>query len=391
MAPGIVSKLLANQGRLRVLDPMSGSGTVLAVARAHGHRAIGFDIDPLAVLLADVWTRAIDRAAVREAAIDVLARARHRAEALNFFSAYPPGADNPTRAFLRYWFDTTAREQLTALAAEISALTDVPVRQVLWCGFSRCIIAKQAGASRAMDLSHSRPHRAYTRAPALPFTKFLDAVERVATSCLDRKKRGNGPAASVQRGDARALPLPDGSIDVVLTSPPYLNAIDYMRCSKFSLVWMGYSVPALRSVRSVSVGTEVGQKMSEAAPEVIAVLRRLRGTGALPTSVLAMLTRYITDMRQAVSEVHRVLVDGGKASYVIGDNTIQGTFISNSTIVSAVARQCGLRLLRRSTRTLPANRRYLPPPGAQSQATALNARMAREVVLTFQKPTVAAD
>jgi hypothetical protein len=27
-------------------------------------------------------------------------------------------------------------------------------------------------------------------------------------------------------------------VDFVITSPPYLNAIDYVRCSKFTLVWM---------------------------------------------------------------------------------------------------------------------------------------------------------
>lgn len=39
-----------------VLDPMSGSGTVLRMAAEHGHRALGFDMDPLAVLMARVWT-----------------------------------------------------------------------------------------------------------------------------------------------------------------------------------------------------------------------------------------------------------------------------------------------------------------------------------------------
>jgi hypothetical protein len=39
-----------------VLDPMSGSGTVLRQASELGHRSIGFDMDPLAVLMTKVWT-----------------------------------------------------------------------------------------------------------------------------------------------------------------------------------------------------------------------------------------------------------------------------------------------------------------------------------------------
>lgn len=43
-----------------VLDPMAGSGTVLRVAADLGHRALGFDVDPLAVLMTKVWTTPID-------------------------------------------------------------------------------------------------------------------------------------------------------------------------------------------------------------------------------------------------------------------------------------------------------------------------------------------
>src|SRR5437870_2681800 len=77
MAPGIALDVLAKVKRpLRVLDPMMGSGTVLAVARSKGHRAIGVDIDPLAVLISRVWTTAIDVEHVRVKAIDVLGRSR---------------------------------------------------------------------------------------------------------------------------------------------------------------------------------------------------------------------------------------------------------------------------------------------------------------------------
>src|SRR5262245_5226228 len=69
MAPGIALEALGDgKEQLRVLDPMVGSGTVLAVARANGHRAFGVDLDPLAVLLAGVWTRTAEPDRINEKA-----------------------------------------------------------------------------------------------------------------------------------------------------------------------------------------------------------------------------------------------------------------------------------------------------------------------------------
>ena len=77
MAPGIALEALGeSKAPLRVLDPMTGSGTVLAVARAKGHRAFGVDLDPLAILLAGVWTRTVDAELVNDKAAEVLDRAK---------------------------------------------------------------------------------------------------------------------------------------------------------------------------------------------------------------------------------------------------------------------------------------------------------------------------
>src|SRR5437870_2085545 len=90
MAPGIALDVLARaKGSLRVLDPMMGSGTVLAVARSKGHRAFGIDIDPLAVLISKVWTRAVDVHEVSHKATEVLERARQGFVNLPTRDAYP--------------------------------------------------------------------------------------------------------------------------------------------------------------------------------------------------------------------------------------------------------------------------------------------------------------
>ncbi len=385
MAPGLALEVIAErQGSLRILDPMSGSGTVLAVARSKGHHAVGFDLDPLAVLISRVWTNAVDVEAVQGAAVKVLEQARCAFKSLPTRDAYPRNADSETRKFTRYWFDDYARRQLASLATAIRRVGDRSIREALWCAFSRLIITKQSGASLAMDLSHSRPHRKFKRAPAKPFRKFKAAVDRVATNCIDCKCRSLGPEALVHEGDARCLDLSDSSIDLVITSPPYLNAIDYLRCSKFSLVWMGYSVGDLRSVRSTIVGTEVGMDARDDR-EIQALLVDLKLQPKLQGRQEAILARYIKDMRRAVEETSRVLAEDGRAVYVVGENTIRGTFIRNAMIMDAVASAAGLRCTSQRSRELPPNRRYLPPPSKQPRTAMLGSRLRREVVLTFQK------
>ena len=363
-----------------------GSGTVLAVARSKGHQAIGFDIDPLAVLISKVWVTAIQPRAVQQKAIEVLDRAQEVFRKLPTRDAYPAHADEETRRFVAYWFDGYARRQLASLSTVIKRVRDDRPRDALWCAFSRQIISKQSGASLAMDLSHSRPHKVFTQAPAEPFRGFLAAVDRVVRNCIDKRNTSRGPAPCIKRGDARDLPLRGASIDLVLTSPPYLNAIDYMRCSKFSLVWMGHSISELRRVRAYSVGTEAGRGAAQDNHDTCSIMAGLTLRPRLGARDEAVLARYINDMRASMREAARVLTLDGRAVYVVGENTVRGTYIRNSVIVSELAKRCGLLLQKRRIRTLPANRRYLPPPTAGSSSEPFGSRLRREIVLSFTRP-----
>ena len=382
MAPGLVFDVVAKCKKpLRILDPMSGSGTVLAVAQASGHQAVGVDTDPLAVLISRVWTTAIDPMVLKYEAAGVLDKARRSFESLRARDAYPNSSDEKTRRFIRFWFDRRAQRQLASLAKAISGVGDEKIRSALWCAFSRLVIAKRSGASRAMDLSHSRPHRVFKRAPSEPFPNFMLAVGRVAGGCIDDRLRNAGPTVSVHEGDARSLHLGNNSMDLVLTSPPYLNAIDYLRCSKFSLVWMGHAVGDIRRIRSAAIGTEVGKYENDG--DARSTIHRIIPQPGLRPREEAILARYVDDMQRVVRETARVLVGGGRAVYVIGENTMRGTFIRNSMILKEIADGAGLRCVSSHSRELPANRRYLPPPSAH--ATALDKRMRREVVITLEK------
>jgi hypothetical protein len=149
---------------------------------------------------------------------------------------------------------------------------------------------------------------------------------------------------------------------------------------------MGSTVDVLRDLRKKSVGTEVGEYQSLLGDPSVALIAQLKLTSRLSPRKKAVLAHFITDMHMAIKEVSRVLAPGGRAIYVIGENTISGTYIRNANIIIALANLVGLKLKVQNTRTLPPNRRYLPPPLRGNRKAALNARMRREVVLQFVKP-----
>src|ERR1700730_687320 len=98
MAPGIALAVIEKAKRpLRVLDPMAGSGTVIALARLKRHKAIGVDIDPLAVLISKVWTTAVEAGDAKSKAREVVVRAKAIFEEMPQRSAYPSGADEEPR------------------------------------------------------------------------------------------------------------------------------------------------------------------------------------------------------------------------------------------------------------------------------------------------------
>lgn len=381
MAPEIaLAEVTALQPDSLILDPMTGSGTVVRVATEAGHRALGFDLDPLAVLMAKVWTTPIEPAELCRTATEIATRiqdARGNAAALPWIDD-----DEETREFVHYWFGEKQRSDLRRLSSALYGLTG-PVGEALRIALSRTIVTKDRGASLARDVSHSRPHRVRDESTFPVISEFLRSVKRLAQRLADQPPAGK---AAIEIGDARNLErVTSASVDAVITSPPYLNAIDYLRGHRLALVWLGYRIGDLRAIRSASVGAErkpdpkADAKLAETLTAAMGSLERL------PQRERRMLDRYVLDLHAMVTELRRVLRPDGKAVFVIGNSSIRGVFIRNSVAVSAAAQGVGFRLVKEVERTLPPNRRYLPPPCSRGRSD-LERRMRTETVLSFARP-----
>jgi len=384
MAPEIALEEIARLApHSLVLDPMTGSGTVIRVASENGHCALGRDMDPLAVLMSRVWTTPINGDEIEKAAVDVAARARHAGDVVL------PWIDNhaPTQKFVNFWFGERQQADLRRLSAELYQRKD-PVGDALKIAMSRLIISKNTGASLAHDVSHSRPHRVMAENNYDVIPHFLRSARQVAQKITAQPPPGN---VEVLQGDARALGgVAENSVDAIVTSPPYLNAIDYIRGHKLTLVWLGYQEQEFRAIRTESVGAE--RRPDDDANEAVAVRLTVSmgNLDALPHRERRMVDRYALDIYAVMQEAYRVVKPGGKAVYVVGDSTLRGVFIKNSQAVQAAAEAVDFVLVKKRVRSLPKANRYLPPPRQNADDPQSNSdlekRMIRETILNFRKP-----
>ena len=357
----------------QVLDPMCGSGTVPRAAAEAGLGCVGVDIDPLAVMMSQVWTSRLDPEDISADAAELV----ERAESLSASAVQGP-TDAETRKFISYWFAAKQEDELARLTTVLGR-QDGPTRQALMIALSRIIVSKEMMASLARDTSHSRPHKVADDNDFDVYLGFRRSAQLVARRLLPELIIGE---ADIRLGDARTLEgIGDNEFDLVLTSPPYLNAIDYIRGHRLALVWMGHAMASLRDTRASSVGAERMLSPSPMSMELSPYVVEAEGS-TIGSRHWGWIRRYAADMEAVLKQVHRTVKQTGYVVMVLGNSFIRGTRVNNAALIERLATGTGFRVQDRRTRQIPARRRYLPPPGDGTNA--LDTRMRVETVLTLR-------
>ena len=411
-----------------VLDPMMGSGTTTLEAFLAGRRGVGFDIDPLALMLSKAKVTPLNTSQVAQVGNQILEQAeaaiRERRDELE--EILDNRWDAKTRDFVDYWFARDTQINLLALITRIEQIKDVQIKAFFELVFSAIIITKSGGVSLALDLAHTRPHRAKVvidrtgevvlgsdlvgssshrikfltktlRSPLRMFEKRLgqnlkglpqsesDRVQPHLNGLLEPEPTKIEPYIAF--GNAQSLPLDDDSVDLIVTSPPYAsNAIDYTRAHKFSLVWLDYPINNLGQRRKEYIG---GEAVTDFCFEELpyGVNKIISSIASRDKKKGRVLHRYYSEMTRTLREMFRVLGPGRAAIVVVGNSIMRGQSTKTQDCLAEIGRGIGFQVPKIGVRSLDRNRRMMPAGFKLDLDSQIQQRMHQEYIIGFYKPT----
>ena len=363
-----------------VLDPFVGAGTTVLESVLSNRDAIGIDIDPIACRISRVLISRIDVPHLVTATQDLKDKLRKFESLLDSDSsvyrelgpgsAFELGSTEfcvPSIPAIAYWFAPSHMVTLSTIRQEVAREGSQLVRQAFEIAISSCIIRKWPNTlSYAMDIDHSRPHRPHVL-EAQPisdqfalFYRVLDRVKDtiVAIQTILQTVESSG---EIIEGDSihELSSFESDSIGFVLTSPPYLNAIDYPRAHKFSQWWLSPDSTPLS--RSEYMGLRLSDSNSTenycSSPDDV-LYEFLAPFHDMP--IYRNICGYIADLIKVINQLHRVVKVGAKVVLVVANNVSGGKVLPVSAIIEELLRRQGFSSVDVTRRLIKNTRRRYP-------------------------------
>jgi hypothetical protein len=197
------------------------------------------------------------------------------------------------------------------------------------------------------------------RLDAPVYDLFAARLERM----LDDLQAANAPghpawgAVRVLNVDARVGPpdtLPPAPADFAITSPPYLNNLDYTMQTRLELFFLGFTenMDDLRGLRKRMMTSDAKAIYREIAdreqvlhiPEVQAVVAQLeerlggRGWG---WDYAFMAAQYFGGLLRVLQTVHRLLKPGGRFVLITGDSSHSSVFVPVPALTARLGEAAG--------------------------------------------------
>lgn len=353
--PQIVRKLIedyAPNHTQTVCDPFGGCGTTLVEAKMLGHESIGFDINPVAKLITQTKITAIKPI--------TLANSRKN------FLKYHEDASSVTYKHhqrISYWFDESTIQDLDKIYFAIKKIKNQNVRRFFLCSFSHnlknCSRWLMKSIKPTIDEDKIIPN------PKETFLRHLDSMIKKNEkyySALAKSGYINISAKMYRRDSTKRLPIESETVDLIITSPPYVTSYEYADLHQLSLLWFGddpqhfkkwhHFSNGFMDFRRSFIGTsskeeKSGDFNSAIAKQTVDALIQVGRPLAIDVA------NYFLDMKKVFAEMHRILKTGGKACTIIGNTSLQGVEILNAQVAAEQMQAVGFKKVDFIKREIP--------------------------------------
>ena len=325
-----------------VLDPFAGSGTALVEAVLYNRDALGVDFDKLSQLLCKTKTVNLSTNQI-ERLKDI--KKKLFTGTLNK-SSFKPDIHN-----INHWFPKDNINDLLKLREKINQihyqLKDEKIYNLLLVCFASCI----RKCSYADDTS-PKPYVStrFKKTPLSVTEAFLKTLNSYSRNIEKYKDKKMGKAFIISE-DAREIKTHkyDEKVSLAITSPPYINAFDYVRSLRLENAWLGfYGDSNIMNMKRKQVGTEIissniySTDIAETGNEKLDfILPKIYEKDKKRTHIVF---QFFKDMGKNIIEVKRLLKNGSHYIIVVGDSKIRGIEVPTHEILIDIAKLNGFKL-----------------------------------------------
>ena len=259
--PQLVERLFdeyIHDGEAHINDPFCGSGTTIATAISRGFRASGTDINRMAYLITKAKSTPIEPDYLDRKIGQLLSTldGLGNTQMTLFRKEIEPLIQERHIERIDYWFTEENKIELGRILRVIHEEDDEIVRNFFLVTFSHilknCSIWLQGSTKPTRDFKKkpSEPHitlKRHLRKMQRGNAAFYSTVPSKLREDIDYY-------LDVIISDARSLPAPDGSVDLIVSSSPYVTSYEYADLHQLSTIWLDLA-DDLKEYRKKFIGT----------------------------------------------------------------------------------------------------------------------------------------
>ncbi len=335
-----VERAIAELTPQTLLDPFAGSGTVSVVADKLGVTSYGVEAHPFVYRLAQgklAWNTPIPNfsAAIRE--IQQVA------------TNLEPKFTEPIPALLsKCYTDAALRDLFTIQQAyrQLATHFSEPLQSLIFLTISAILrVSSYVGTAQ---WQYVLPNKRKAKIND-PFDALRHQAALMQKDMSLMQSLGQSPRSILLQEDARTLQnVPDTSIDLVITSPPYANNYDYADATRLEMTFWGevqswsdlheavrkflirsnsQHVSKERLTLDMLIPESILNPIQDELFPICKELEKIRATKSGNKAYHTMIAAYFIDMGKVFQALHRVTRPGGKICLIIGDSAPYGIYV----------------------------------------------------------------